>query len=330
MSEAMPTHAVREIYLWLLCAQRGLAALEAGVVHSFDSASFVPLNGVVNAGQAGDLMLAVPACPMGESLDHLLGYWVVWDDGGAICLAPSATNGILAAVDCDPDHPSSWSDPHVVGFSSDGTTPCEIGDNGCGPGGPVSLELSQLSADVEDRSVIVSWLTSAEVDHDGFHVYRATAFAGAYARLTADLVRGKTPYAYEDDRVDGGTTYFYKVGAVDLAGHEDLYGPVPVTTPVWTPLTTVLGWSRPNPFTDRSEIRFSLDVPGPVSLSVYDVTGRLVRRLVDDDHFPAAEHSIPWDGRDDEGKRVLSGVYFYRLEVDGVSRTRKMVYLGGE
>ena len=82
----------------------------------------------------------------------------------------------------------------------------------------------------------------------------------------------------------------------------------------------------PNPFTAGTSISFALPNPASVSLDVYNVQGRLVRNL-HDGVVPAGRHSITWDGRDAEGQRVSSGVYFYRVETETDRAERKMVIL---
>jgi flagellar hook assembly protein FlgD len=82
----------------------------------------------------------------------------------------------------------------------------------------------------------------------------------------------------------------------------------------------------PNPFNPYTRIDFELDRARPVRLAVYDLAGRLVRRLVDRT-LEAGRHNTVWDGRDQRGLRVASGVYFYRLESGDLLRTRKMVLL---
>jgi flagellar hook assembly protein FlgD len=62
----------------------------------------------------------------------------------------------------------------------------------------------------------------------------------------------------------------------------------------------------------------------PVTLDVFDVAGRRVRRLVGSS-LPAGEHSVQWDGTGENGAAAGSGIYFYRLTVDGRTLTRKMV-----
>jgi len=82
----------------------------------------------------------------------------------------------------------------------------------------------------------------------------------------------------------------------------------------------------PNPFTDRTRIRFSLPAEGIGRLSVLDVSGRVVRVLVDGS-LPAGESVLRWDGRDTSGERVASGVYFLRLEAGDEVRTTKTTLL---
>ena len=92
------------------------------------------------------------------------------------------------------------------------------------------------------------------------------------------------------------------------------------------PVTLELHANTPNPFNPRTTIRYSLPRVTLVRIVIYDVNGRLVRRLVDGNE-PAGERTVTWDGRDDRGAFVGSGVYVYALEADGTRLTRKMSLL---
>lgn len=74
--------------------------------------------------------------------------------------------------------------------------------------------------------------------------------------------------------------------------------------------------ARPNPFHPTTTIAFNLMTGGSVALSVYDPSGRLVRRLLDGPH-EAGQHIAIWDGRDAEGRPLASGTYSYDVVVDG-------------
>jgi cell surface protein SprA len=92
-----------------------------------------------------------------------------------------------------------------------------------------------------------------------------------------------------------------------------------------TPRTPVVYQNAPNPFNPGTTIRFEMPEPGPVRLRIYDAHGRLVRELVQDSR-PAGYHAVFWNGENDSGRRVASGVYWYRVELPGASsQTRKMV-----
>lgn len=85
--------------------------------------------------------------------------------------------------------------------------------------------------------------------------------------------------------------------------------------------------NTPNPFNPETTIRYEVPVPGAfVSLRVYNVSGRLVRVLKDGFAGPGPQIAV-WDGKNVEGQRVSSGVYFYRLSTSGFDQTRKMVLL---
>lgn len=83
---------------------------------------------------------------------------------------------------------------------------------------------------------------------------------------------------------------------------------------------------RPNPSRSSITAAFNLPGEGKVRLAVYDLRGALVRTLVND-RLPAGKHQVVWDGRDDLGRPVASGVYFYRLEALGERRTQKSLLL---
>jgi putative hemolysin len=88
-----------------------------------------------------------------------------------------------------------------------------------------------------------------------------------------------------------------------------------------------LGPSQPNPFSAATTIRYAIPREATVELTVYAVSGRVVRTLVSSDRLRAGEHTALWDGRDDSGRPVASGTYFYRLAVGDEVVARRMILI---
>lgn len=90
--------------------------------------------------------------------------------------------------------------------------------------------------------------------------------------------------------------------------------------------STLLHSPIPNPFRNNLTIQYQLAQPSKVSLSVYDVQGRLIRTLIKATCEPGIYQEI-WDAKDDNGRKVSTGIYFYQLETDDVSDTKKVVLM---
>lgn len=121
---------------------------------------------------------------------------------------------------------------------------------------------------------------------------------------------GGTPAANQEVVVSGFR--FYPLGAV--AAVDDPARPLPAAPPA-----RLLGVA-PNPFNPRVTVRFATARALDVRLEVYDLAGRLVRTL-EAGSFPAGEHAVQWDGRDDAGRASASGVYLVQLRGDGFAET---------
>jgi hypothetical protein len=90
---------------------------------------------------------------------------------------------------------------------------------------------------------------------------------------------------------------------------------------------TLLRGSFPNPFNPTTTIKYSLAESGKVTLSVYDIAGRLVRNLLVNEWTEAGEHVAVWDGRNDAGVRVASGVYLCMMKTGGEKSGIKLILL---
>jgi hypothetical protein len=130
-----------------------------------------------------------------------------------------------------------------------------------------------------------------------------------------------------DDRAGGNG------GVMDRVDHlydvitwlQNTLGQPTGTTP--TTYRTALAQNYPNPFNPSTTIQFTVRERSLVSLRVYNVTGQLVRTLVNEERAPGTVHQVAWDGRNDAGQSVSSGVYFYKLVTSDATQTKKMVLL---
>ena len=102
----------------------------------------------------------------------------------------------------------------------------------------------------------------------------------------------------------------------------------PSGTPEDINIPATRSWLRqnaPNPFNPRTTIAFEIPGQTAVSLIVFDVSGRVVRVLIDNEIIEQGRHEVGWNGRDDSGRQLASGAYFYRLDAGGFSETKRML-----
>ncbi len=125
------------------------------------------------------------------------------------------------------------------------------------------------------------------------------------------LIRTTKPLAVDD-------VYRFTASVSALVGVEP--GPM-------YPADIRLYQNYPNPFNPRTSIDFLLPAAANVSLTVHDVTGREVRRLLNGAPLPAGYRKVLWDGRTDSGAMVSTGAYFYVLEAEGIRRVGRMLLL---
>jgi hypothetical protein len=173
-----------------------------------------------------------------------------------------------------------------------------------------------------DNAVQITWTMTNVVPGFVVHVSRKAASDPTPQLVQGEIRENGSEMVFRDALAQGGETYTYEVSIVEnsseIAGFETT-----ITTP---PHLLGLEQNRPNPFWPATVIDFTMPDDGPAALRIYDVAGRLVRTLISGT-VTAGPHSEPWNGLDDNGNRVASGVYFYRLQTGGQTFTRKLVLL---
>ena len=113
---------------------------------------------------------------------------------------------------------------------------------------------------------------------------------------------------------------------VDLSGKVDAVRRVEVLDSKSASSRYSLDQNAPNPFNPTTAIAYQIPEPGQVKLTVYNMLGQEVRTLVDTP-MDAGAYTVSWDGRDNQGHRIASGVYMYRMEAGGFSQVRRMLLL---
>ncbi len=152
--------------------------------------------------------------------------------------------------------------------------------------------------------------------------------AGAVSGLTVTDCRGAT-YSWPENvgfvgvNTDGGQPCGGGSGCDEIGPFAAPVG-APDVPPA--PSMTRLAGIFPSPFSGETTVRFEAARPMEIRISVFDVSGRQVKRLRHGS-VPAGRHSVDWDGRDASGTSAAAGIYFVRLQGDGVDETGKVTLL---
>ncbi len=190
----------------------------------------------------------------------------------------------------------------------------------------VPVELSAFSAVYNSGGVLIEWTTQTETENMGFDLYRSESVDGAFTKINATMIQGagssqiSHDYSFVDQNISGGRTYFYKLTDVRYDGITTFHGPISVQVPV---AMNLLLQNYPNPFNPQTKITFKLVESSQVELAVYNLQGQRVRSLTVQT-MPAGEHTIVWDGKDENGSIMPSGVYIYKLRSNNYEESKRM------
>jgi hypothetical protein len=209
---------------------------------------------------------------------------------------------------------------------------------------PLPVLLVTFSAKGKDRRVHLSWQTGSEQENLGFIVYRSSSENGEYGEISSyeyaeDLLglgtsgTGKRYQFIDTDfRLLNGQTYYYKIADVDVNGVVTMHGPVsatPTATEGDEQVTRLfkLYPNYPNPFNPTTTIVVDLEeFTDEALIEVYDITGRLVKTLY---NGPINQYRImvEWDGTNNAGNTLSTGMYFYRYRSANRDIMRKMILM---
>jgi len=191
---------------------------------------------------------------------------------------------------------------------------------------PFPVELISLTSTVNKNNVTLHWTTATETNNQGFEIERT--FAGSEDWINAGTVAGNgtttSPKDYSfTDRANTGH-YKYRLKQIDYNGSVN-YHPLSEDVIVGLPSVYSISQNYPNPFNPSTKIDFELPYDSKVSILLYDISGREVGKLVND-QLSAGYHNIQFNG-----SNLSSGMYFYRINATGNGQnfisTKKMVLI---
>lgn len=194
------------------------------------------------------------------------------------------------------------------------------------PNAPTNL----LAGAISNTAIIMIWEDKAE-NETGYFIERKTG-SGAFDSLTT-LPANST--GHRDEGLLANTTYTYRVSAVNSAGLSSPSNEAAATTSVvgveepgfaHAPTQFYLYQNTPNPFNPATRIRYALIAQSTVRLFISNPLGQRVRLLVEADR-PSGFYEVTWDGRDENGAAMPSGIYFCTLHTERERQTRRLLLL---
>ncbi|TRZ51643.1 T9SS C-terminal target domain-containing protein [bacterium] len=186
---------------------------------------------------------------------------------------------------------------------------------------PQPILLSFLKSSIIGRNLKLNWATASENNNSGFDVERKIISDNW---VNIGFVQGKgnsvttTSYSYEDKNLQTGK-YKYRLKQIDNNGNFE-YFELNGDVEIGIPKKFDLSQNYPNPFNPTTKINFDLPVDAKVSLVVYDITGREVAKLLNNEFRPAGYHTTEFNA-----SKFSSGVYFYSLSTNNFRMTKKMI-----
>jgi len=202
---------------------------------------------------------------------------------------------------------------------------------------PLPVELSSFTSIIHDRNVQLNWTTAAEINNSGFDIERRDARGetqDVWNKIGFVLGNGtvSTPenYQFTDRNLSSGK-YNYRLKQIDYNGNYNYYD-LENEVVIGVPEKYSLSQNYPNPFNPNTIINYQITSnvnrqTSIVNLIIYNALGKEIVTLVNEKQN-AGYYTINFDARDSHGYNFSSGVYFYKLAVDGnVIDTKRMVLL---
>jgi len=191
---------------------------------------------------------------------------------------------------------------------------------------PVDVQLAVFTGKTIVGSIQLDWETVSENGNAGFNIYRSLSPDYGFEKINSKLIpsSGDMKYTFEDRNVEPGKTYYYKLESVNILGITEQYEVLQVTAML--PKEFVLHQNYPNPFNPYTKIEYQLPKITKVTLKIFNILGQEIKTLVNQEQEPG-NYQIMWDGTNNLGIKVSSGIYLYLFKGDGFVQTKKMILL---
>ena len=188
--------------------------------------------------------------------------------------------------------------------------------------GPTPTLMSMMAADVTAEGVSLRWQFGGGASFANIVVERSTEVAGVYQVLDARATVDGSVSTLVDRTVEAGRAYWYRIVGMSGTGARTVFGPISATA---GQRITALALSRisPNPTTAAARVDFALPTAGHVKVSIHDLQGREITRLVDGD-YQAGVWQAMWNGRTERGD-APAGLYFVRLQAMGKVLSQRLI-----
>ncbi|MBT4947075.1 MAG: T9SS type A sorting domain-containing protein, partial [Candidatus Marinimicrobia bacterium] len=175
----------------------------------------------------------------------------------------------------------------------------------------------------------LTWDGPVDEDFQFFRMYRSLEAEFDPTEMDPYVELGGT--SFTDSLIDTDVNYYYQLAAIDNHGNESDYSNeihvlIVFVDPNAVPDAFALHQNYPNPFNPSTTLNYDLPEQAWVHLVVYDLHGREIITLVAGDQEPGYK-TVIWNGINNQGKPVGSGIYMYRINTEQFSRTRKMILL---
>ncbi len=200
---------------------------------------------------------------------------------------------------------------------------------------PIAVSLLAFSAVRRNRSALIEWRVDNTIGIAGFRVRKSNSPHGPFLPLHDGLITtGENSveprnFSVIDPSCDSQAWYQLQIVMLDGSVHNSSAAPLSESAAVASqplPSAFALHPNFPNPFNPSTAVAFDLPQDEYVSLNVYDLKGRLVASLVDG-HCPAGRHNVLWNGNDQYGAPMPSGIYLCKITAGTFSASRRMLLM---